>query len=269
MAIATAFREARLAGRALPAYPGELPSALEPAYTIQEIAIEGFPDTVVGWKVAGIRPDERALLGAERLAGPIFAMNLHRTEPGRVLGAPVFEGGFAALEAEFVIRVSRPMPDGAPKRDDDLLGHIEALHAGIEIAGSPFAGLNDLGARGVVSDFGNNAGLVVGPVIPGWHALPLAALTARTSINGSLAGEGSAANVAGGPLGALRFLADHLAARGRPLRAGDLVSTGMTTGIHHVRPGDRATIAFLGTIVMEIEAVPAVARSPNPNQKPA
>lgn len=209
------------------------------------------------------------MLGAERLAGPIFAGNLWPAEPGAVLEFPIFVGGFAAIEAEFVFRIARPMPEGAPADDVALIAAIAELHAGIEVAGSPFSELSDLGARAIVSDFGNNAGLILGPAIPGWHALPLDALTARTTINGSLAGEGNAANVAGGPLAALRFLADHLAARGRPLRADDLVSTGMTTGIHHVHPGDRATVAFLGTIVMQIEASAALSRSTTPNQKPA
>ena len=48
----------------------------------------------------------------------------------------------------------------------------------------------------------------------------------------------------GGPLAAVLFLARHLAARGRGLKEGDWVSTGASTGIHPVRPGDAARAVF-------------------------
>jgi 2-keto-4-pentenoate hydratase len=76
-------------------------------------------------------------------------------------------------------------------------------------------------------------------------------------INGTIAGEGSAANVMGGPIAALRFLAEHLLTRGRHLRAGDVVLTGMTTGIHQVVPGDRGRIEFSGAAGCDIEVVAA------------
>ncbi len=61
----------------------------------------------------------------------------------------------------------------------------------------------------------------------------------------------------GGPIAALQFLAEHLLSRGRRLKAGDVVLTGMTTGIHHVVPGQRGRIEFSGAEACDIEVVAA------------
>ena len=71
-------------------------------------------------------------------------------------------------------------------------------------------------------------------------------------VDGAVVGEGNAAKVAGSPIAALQFLAQNLAARGRTLKAGDVVLTGMTTGIHEVVPGQRGQIAFGGVAPVDI-----------------
>jgi len=58
--VARSFVEARLDARALPAYPGELPTTLADGYAIQELAIGLYPDTIVGWKVGRIPPPLQA-----------------------------------------------------------------------------------------------------------------------------------------------------------------------------------------------------------------
>ena len=83
--------------------------------------------------------------------------------PGEVVERPVFDGGFAAVEAELVIRVGADAP--ADKTDwtiDEAHRFVGELCIGIEVASSPLATLNDLGPGAVISDFGNNWGIVVG-----------------------------------------------------------------------------------------------------------
>ncbi|MBS1182667.1 MAG: hypothetical protein H6Q99_2547 [Proteobacteria bacterium] len=258
--IASRFVEARRTATALDAFPGTLPETLSDAYRVQERAIALDGRAIAGWKVAGIRPDLREGLGAGRLAGPIMAGNAHSLPFGGTVQAPVFTGGFAALEAEFVAVFGRDLlPIDGTFTVETITAALSGLHAGSEIASSPLATLNDLGPTAVVSDHGNNAGAVVGPEVTGWRRADLSTLTSRMLINGHGAGEGSAANVAGGPIGALQFLAEHLLTRGRHLRAGDVVLTGMTTGIHQVMPGDRGRIEFFGATACDIEVVAATA----------
>lgn len=261
-AIARAFVEARAAARPLDVFPGTLPETLVEAERVQDRAIALGGRRIAGWKVAMIRPDLRASLAAERIAGPVFADAVHDLPSGGTATVGVFEGGFAALEAEFVARFAHDLHPGADGFSDAaILAALGGLHAGAEVASSPLAALNDLGPTAVVCDHGNNAGVVVGPEIDGWREAPPESLGSRMRIDGSLAGEGSAASVPGGPLAALRYLAVHLAARGYSLRAGDVVATGMTTGIHEVVPGSRGRIEFTGAAACDIVVTAASGRT--------
>lgn len=248
-AIADAFVTARHQAHPLAAFPGRLPVSLEDAYRIQDKAISLDGRQIVGWKVAMIRADLRTALGADRLCGPIFDGTVYDCRETDRADVQVHAGGFAALEAEFVARFAHdvlPGPDGFT--ETVITDAMSGLHAGAEVASSPLATLNDLGPTAVVSDQGNNAGAVIGPVLPGWHNTPLADLTSKMLIDGVSAGRGSAASVPGGPLAALVFLANALEARGRKLSAGHIVLTGMTTGIHPVVPGSLGRIVFSGNI---------------------
>lgn len=256
-AIVTAFRTARIGALPLLAFPGVFPANLAEAYAVQDAAIAAFPDEVRGWKIAGILPEFREALGASRLAGPAFAKSIHVSDGRIPVGFPVFSGGFAAVEAEFIFVMARDINPGDVLDRPALLAAIASMHAGVETAGSPFAAINERGPLAVISDFGNNNGLIVGPEIPGWREAPLETLTSRTLVNGTVAGEGSAAKVMGGPIAALEFLVGNLGGRGITLHAGDYVSTGMTTGIHIVAAGDRADFEFAGDIRITSEAVAA------------
>jgi 2-keto-4-pentenoate hydratase len=119
-----------------------------------------------------------------------------------------------------------------------------AMHIGVEIAGSPIHDINALGPTVVAADFGGNAGLILGPVIAGWREAAPSSLTCETFIDERLVGTGSAASITGGPLTSLAFILSHCAGRGRPLKAGDLVTTGAATGVHDISPGQVACIRF-------------------------
>jgi 2-keto-4-pentenoate hydratase len=123
---------------------------------------------------------------------------------------------------------------------------VRAVHVGIETAGSPLAAINDLGPAAIVADFGNNAGLILGPELPGWRTEPLDAWRCESFVDGTSVGRGHAGLLPGGVFESLRFLLARNARRGRPLRAGDLISAGAVTGVHAIRAGQSARVAFTG-----------------------
>lgn len=255
IAVAAAFCKARLGAVPLAEFPGVFPTTIAEAYAIQDQAIADFPDRVRGWKIAGIAPEFRESLGADRLSGPVFSAGVRHDDTRMTVPFPVFQDGFAAVEAEFIFVMARDIAPGTVLDQAALEASIASMHAGVETAGSPFAAINERGPLAVISDFGNNNGLIIGREIAGWRTLPLEAITSRTSVNGTVVGEGSASKVAGGPLAALAFLIENLGARGITLHTGDYVSTGMTTGVHPVIAGDRAIFEFVGGSKIVSEAI--------------
>lgn len=256
--IAAAFTGARLRGASLPDFPGAIPATLAEAYRVQDRAIARWPDVLVGWKVGYIQPPRRDASGDERLLGPIFSRQLIPAADDARL--PVFAGGFAAVEAEYVLRLQADAPaDKIEWTPGEAAALPATLHVGIEIASSPLATINALGPCVVVSDFGNNNGLLMGGEIPGWRDLPEDGLRAQTWIDGECVGRGGATTLPGGLCAAYAFALSRSARRGRPLRAGDLVATGNATGIHDVVAGQRVRVTFegwgdLGGTVVAVEA---------------
>jgi 2-keto-4-pentenoate hydratase len=258
--IAEQFVRARLTARALQEYPGVVPPDLQTAYRCQELAIARWPEQISGWKVARIAPAQQDRYAEERLIGPVFAPNVHVAAPGRTIDCPVFEGGFAAVEAELVICVGRDAPpDKVEWTLDEAAEFVGELCIGIEIASSPLATLNDIGAGAVVSDFGNNWGVVVGTAVEGWRGLH--EVTAQSYIDDEFVGRG-VTSLRHGPIGALAFTLAKSARRGRPLRAGSVISTGMITGVHDIRPGQRSRHVFQGLGEVGCRAVRA---TPHPS----
>jgi len=244
-AIAESFVAARLAATRLDRYPGPIPPDLDAAYACQDAAISLWPDTIGGWKVGWINADWQRQVGEERLVGPIFRGAIVNATGDELIDLPVFDGGFSAVEAEFVIRIGRDAPAGKTVYTaDEAAAFAGALHVGVESAGSPLATINELGPCVVASDFGNNAGLVIGAAIPGTITRDLHSLTCETRIDGEVRGRGDAASLFGGPFASLAFALGRCASRGLPLKAGDYVTTGAVGGIHSIRIGQSAVVRF-------------------------
>ncbi len=244
--IAGSFVAARKDAKALPSFPGDPPASLEISYRVQDEAIALWPDEVAGWKIGRVPPPQVAALGSDRLAGPIFKHLVWKADGD--VSFPVYENGFAAVEAEYVFRIGKDAPpDKTEWKREEAAALIGAMHIGVELAGSPLATINDLGATVVVSDFGNNHGLILGPEVQNWRAKLEAGMTAETFIDGASVGKGGANAADDGPLDALVFLAQHLAKRGKPLKAGQLISTGAVTGVHDIRIGQRSRVSFNGS----------------------
>ena len=244
-AIAEQLVGARRTATPLAEFPGAIPTDLDAAYTIQSAGIAIWPDAVAGWKVGRLAPQWQEKFHEDRLVGPIFGASIRSAHDGKTVEFPVYEGGFAAVEAEFVFRLRS---DAAPTKKawtaaEALRLELDLL-IGIETAGSPISSINDLGPGVIVSDFGNNAGLILGPEVANWRRRAPETLACEVWIDGLSVGRGSASSLPGGPAAGLAFALTRCAQLTRPLKAGDLVSSGATTGIHDIRVGQTARVSF-------------------------
>jgi 2-keto-4-pentenoate hydratase len=247
---ADALLAARISRCALADFPGVLPNRLSDAYQTQDRAIAMRQSPVAGWKVGFIAPERRDDSGDERVLGPIFADQLTTSAADARWRWRFIAGGFAAVEAEYVFKLGRDLGPRFTAADEaHLFAAVDAIHIGVELAGSPLREINRIGPLAVASDFGNNNGLILGP------ALDIAAtelqqpevwagLHASCTINGKRVGSGGASKIPGTPWQAFVFAIRRLLQRGYQLPAGTLIATGASTGIHEVHQGDQATLRF-------------------------
>ncbi|WP_404339807.1 2-keto-4-pentenoate hydratase [Sphingomonas sp. MMS12-HWE2-04] len=246
-AIAQAFVDARQSGAGLADYPGTQPQSLDEAYAIQERAIRLFGGRIAGWKVGRIPDPLVERYGVNRLAGPIFAGSVVEAPGGEIPEMPIFTDGFGAAEAEYLLRLGS-LPDRFDRAwtNEEAARFVDDIRIGIEVASSPFQGINEHGPAVTISDFGNNNGLVIGaPIDPG---ADFADWPVSLTIDGAVAGAATARAMLDGPFGAVRFLFELAAARGLPLASGQWVSTGAVTGVHQVRPGAAIEAKFGDTM---------------------
>jgi 2-keto-4-pentenoate hydratase len=242
--IAGRFLAARRSAEGLADYPGDFPETLAEAYEVQDAAIAAWGRPVAGWKVGRINPPLTERFGTDRLAGPIFLVE--RAGDGEP-EMPVFGEGFAAGEAEFLLRVGRAPPAGQRRFTlEQAADLIDAVHVGIEIASSPLRAINRLGPTAVISDFGNNNGLVIGPEVADWRSSGFEDWLVTTRIDDKMAGSGHASSFPDGAIGSARFLFELMAARGIKVAPGQWISSGAVSGVHDAAPGQRVEADFGG-----------------------
>lgn len=257
--------QARLDATTLADYPGLVPTSFEEAYRCQEEAIGLWPDAVAGWKIGIVPPDRRQQLGSTHLVGPVFRRQVVQATQEQEIAFPVFDGGSAAVEAEYVFKIARDVaPRSGTWTAEDAQREIAEIWIGIETAGSPLASINARGPAVVASDFGNNAGLIVGKRLATLAVSELEGVEVSTFVDDAVVGRGGAGSLPGGPLASLVSLLEVLAKRNRGLRAGDWISTGATTGVHDVTIGQRARAVFggLGEMLCRAEAARPLERGP-------
>jgi 2-keto-4-pentenoate hydratase len=255
--VAAELVAARREGRSLTRFPGVIPASMAEAYRIQELAMSRWQDSLVGWKIGYIPADRRAPGDPDRLVGPIWRQQFHQSEDVSAAEVGIFVSGFAAVEAELVIRLDLDLPahDGGGWTAQEVANLGQHLLIGIEVASSPIPDINSLGPTVIAADFGNNNGLVLGSVLTD---SPIEApVQLACYVDGQLLGEGSAENLPGGIHHGLATALNILASRGQPVRAGMVFATGAITGIHPIGPGQHCRVDVRGGPSVELRTADA------------
>ncbi|MFV0624364.1 2-keto-4-pentenoate hydratase [Sphingomonas sp. ac-8] len=241
--IARAFVEARRAATPVADYPGARPTTLADAYAVQDRAIALRGGAVAGWKVGRVPAPYLEQLGVPRLAGPIFSDQI-RTAADAAAALPVIAGGFAAVEAEYLLRIGSTPAPGTTLTAEQAVDLVDAVHVGFEIASSPYAGINADGPLVTISDFGNHNALRVGAPVPDWRSRAFEDWQVSTHVDGACVGGAQARTMLDGPFGAVAFLVESLARRGLTLLPGQWISSGAVTGVHPVAVGAQVEARF-------------------------
>jgi hypothetical protein len=123
---------------------------------------------------------------------------------------------------------------------------IEAYLPAIEIVDDRYVDWQTLGAPTLVADDFFAAGCVLGKPVARVGLPDVLHVIGRALVNGVEVGRGSAADVLGHPHNALAWLANHLAADGKNLRAGQIVLTGSLVKTVWLNAGDEVFIELEG-----------------------
>ena len=239
-----------------PLPPGCRPPSLEDAYRVQESLNERLGSSlgaVCGRKIGCTTQVMQRYLEIEHpCAGALYANRTHHT-PASIGHAVHWRPG---VECEIAVRLGRALPaEAAPFDRGRAAAAVESCMAAIEIVDDRYDDFRALDAASLVADDFFSAGAVVGVPVAARSGLDLAALRGTMTINDVEVGAGIGADVMGHPFEALAWLANHAAARGRPLAQGDLVLTGSIVETHWVEPGDRVrvTVESLGEATVTFE----------------
>ena len=225
------------------------PASLDEGYAIQRAVVACSGSGTVGWKLAATSRAGQAHIGVDApLAGRLLESKVHG-DGDLVPGGGLHMG---VAEAEFAFRLGHDLPaTGVPWSRDDVMGRVAALHVAIEIPDSRFADFAIVGAPHLAADLACAEYFVLGPAAPeAWRTVDLASHPVAFRVNGTETSVGTGANVLGDPRIALTWLANDRAARGEPLLAGEVVTTGTCVVPAAVGPGDelRADFGALGSV---------------------
>ena len=179
--------------------------------------------------------------------GGVFANGVHSS--GVSLRANDFVR--VGVECEIAVRLARDLDAShAPFSADAVAEAIDAYLPAIEIVDDRYADWQSLGAPTLVADDFFAAGCVLGEAVPRSNAPDLLHVVGRALINGDEVSRGTGADVLGHPHLALAWLANHLAAGGKGLRAGEIVLTGSLVKTIWLNAGDQVTmdLSGLGTV---------------------
>lgn len=200
--------------------------AYQVQFAVHERLTAGGADRFAGWKVAVAVP---ALYQPIGLSGPALAGIYHS---GVRHSGVNFPAGFfikSGIECEVVARIARDAgPRAAPYDADSIREVVGALHCGMEVVENRHADLSKLDGKGRICDEFLQGACVIGPEIGNWRSIDLAKVNGTSSFAGKELACGPGANVMGGPLTSLAWLANRLLSFGKQLRAGDTVLTGST-----------------------------------------
>jgi 2-keto-4-pentenoate hydratase len=236
---------------------GALPTTAEEAYACQDVLISlltrRYGGEVVGYKIACTNKIAQDLL---HMDGPFHGKLLSSfcfDSPARIEAGQFF---MRVIEAEFAFRMARDLAPGARILSrEDVADAVEGVLPGIEIVDSRFDEWTTVGAESLIADNACHAAWVKGGLVAGWRGLDLAAQEVRLAVNGAIIERGTGAAVLGHPLNALHWLVGNLHARGIVLKAGQYVTTGVTTDIYLGQPGDRIRADFGPVGAVELELI--------------
>jgi 2-keto-4-pentenoate hydratase len=229
-----------LAGDAAPASEAE-------GYRIQDAVhdlLAADLGALVGYKIGCTSPVMQQYLDIPHpCGGGVFAKGVF--DSGASLSTKDFVR--VGVECEIAVKLARDLAlTEEPFTAEWVAESIEAYLPAIEIVDDRYVDWQTLGAPTLVADDFFAAGCVLGKPVARVGLPDVLHVIGRALINGLEVGRGTGADVLGHPHNALAWLANHLAADGKSLRAGQIVLTGSLVKTVWLNAGDEVAMELEG-----------------------
>jgi len=215
------------------------PKTLDEAYDVQDALRALLADrglgTPVGWKIGCTTPVMQKYLDISHpCAGTLYRATVYDGE-AKLNSADFFQLG---LECEIAVRLAADLPPRPGGHNaDSVAAAVAGAMASVEIVDHRFVDFTAVSTPSLVVDDFFSVGCVLGALRPLAELGDLATLSGGLAVDGAEPEHrGRGAAILGHPLNALAWLADHLAARGTQLRAGEVITLGSV--VKTIYPGD-------------------------------
>ncbi len=203
---------------------------------------------VAGLKIATTTKVMQALMGIDHpCGGMLYEKRIHSNGVTLKLADYMH----LVVEAELAVRVSRTLDKSASAHTaQSVRDAVSEVMPAYELIEDRNAHYKSTKAYTLIADNAWNAGIVLGKGVTVPPSTNLNGLKGRLTINGVAKGEG----LTDDPMGALAWVANLAADRGRPLEKGQVVITGSVIATFPVAAGDnlRFEIDGLGMVEAKI-----------------
>jgi 2-keto-4-pentenoate hydratase len=233
--IASAWQD----GRKIDSLPDDCrPDSLQQGLRCQAELPDALSDEAVGWKLAATAESgQRHLKVSSPIPGRLFASRIR----GDGDAVPMQGNRMLVAECEFVFRMGEDLPPRpTPYSRDEVMAAVASLHPGLELPDSRFDDFTSVGAAQLAADNACAHWMVVGAATSAnWRDVDLSGHVTRIVINGEEVTRGLGSDVLGDPRDALTWLANSHALLGEGLRAGQMITTGVTGMPSPIAVGDQ------------------------------
>ena len=213
-------------GTRIDALPEDLrPKDRAEGYGVQEKIEKYTALPLFGWKIAATSKAGQAHINVDGpLAGRLLAERVIADGGDCPLGNNLMK----VAELEFCFRMGADLaPRAEAYSEDEVMAKVGGLHPAIEIPDSRYNVFEKVGMGQLIADNACAHRFILGPAVTvDWRARDLAAEKPRGFRNGALVETGLGANVLGGPVIAMTWLANELSRLGITLKKDEAVTTG-------------------------------------------
>jgi 2-keto-4-pentenoate hydratase len=237
------MRHAKRRAAALPA--DVVPRSVGEGYRVQDRLVakllEANGGRAIGYKIACTSELAQRALGVD---GPFFGVLMAATTYRSGVTLPAADYLVRCAEAEFGFEMGDDVPAGEAYTAETIEPFVRAVIPSIEVVDHRYHDWQTVGAPSLLADNAIHGFWVEGEPVADFRHIDFAAHPTALVVNGTTTFPGSGAAVLGNPLNVVAWLANELPRHGRRLRAGDKVTTGVTTGIYLAGPGDHLVADF-------------------------